>query len=265
MIRDNKTLKDLASKEHADVMCDLGFLNIKEGRFVMSEFTSNVEEEEFKWIYVYEHGEHFRYSSVQMSMLAEFCLIEECKEYIKPCCNTICHSHYLPYFYSNDCCKAMFGDILSEHFSTLFDDGMFDKQNVGLYNEDDWMYRLYHCLVFENIHTEYTAALRGNQVHQSWKGRLPDVVSCRSLLFRGSPDLIITTKKGKNSEGFVNGNDNVGSDDVSPDGDRSPSDSPESGRCQMGHQMTNARPFSSTSFLTEKVGELVVKSCIEIY
>ena len=84
MIKEKKTLQDLASKEHDDIMCDLSYLSIKQGIFVRSEFTSNVEEEEFKWIYVYEHSEHFCYSSVQMSRLAGFCLIEECKEYVKP-------------------------------------------------------------------------------------------------------------------------------------------------------------------------------------
>ena len=125
VIKENKTLQDLASKEHGDIMRDLSHLSIKQGIFVRSEFTSNVEEEEFKWIYVYVHSEHFRYSSVQMSRVAEFCLIEECEEYVKPCFDTSCHSHYLPYFYSNDCCKAMFGDILPEDFSSLFDDGTF--------------------------------------------------------------------------------------------------------------------------------------------
>ena len=44
---------------------------------------------------------------------------------------------------------------------------------------------------------EYTALYRGRGVEKSWRGRLPEVVSCKSLLFRGSPDLIITTKKEK--------------------------------------------------------------------
>lgn len=272
MIKENRTLQDLASKEHGDIMRDLSHLSIKQGKFVISEFTSDVEEEEFKWIYVYEHSEYFRYSSVQMSRLAGFCLIEECKEYVKPCFDTRCHSHYLPYFYSNDCCKAMFGDILPEDFSSLFDDGTFDKRKARYYNEDDWTYRLYQCLRFKKIHAEYTAEYRGRQVEKSWRGRLPEAVSYKSLLFRGSPDLIITTKKERNTEGFVDvttdnnvgGDDNVGSDnnmgnndDVSPDVDSSPTDNQESGTCQMGHQMTNTQPFKTMSFLTEKVGELV--------
>ena len=192
-----------------------------------------------------------------MSRVADFCLIDECKEYVKPCFDTRCHSHYLPYFYSNDCCKAMFGDILPEDFTTLFDDGTFEKLKASWYTEDDWTYRLYQCLRFKKIHAEYTAEYRGSQVQKSWRGRLPEAVGYKSLVFRGSPDLIITTKKERNTEGEglvdVTGDDNVGSDnndDVSPDVDSSPTNSQESGICQMGHQMTNSQPFRSTSFLT---------------
>ena len=45
--------------------------------------------------------------------------------------------------------------------------------------------------------------------------------------------------------------------EVSSDGDNSPSSSQESGKLQMGHQIVNSQPYKVKSLLTEKVGELV--------
>ena len=103
MIKENgKTLKDLAGTAHADINRDLRALKIKtQGKFVKSKFTeSNVEKEDSECLYIYEHGKYFAYSSVNMSKVTELCDIEEDEGLLKPCRNTECHQHYLPYFYS---------------------------------------------------------------------------------------------------------------------------------------------------------------------
>ena len=92
MVTENgKTLKDLAGREHADIKADLYILNVKtQGKFVKSEFTeSNVEEEDSECLYIYEHGESFPYSSVNMSKVTEFYHIEEDKALPKSCIHFI--------------------------------------------------------------------------------------------------------------------------------------------------------------------------------
>lgn len=263
-----KTLKDSASIAHGNIMDDLGALKIsKNGEFVKSIFTdSSNAEEDSKYLYTYEYSKYFTYSSVTMSMISRFCFIEEFKEYVVPCCNrTLCHEHYLPYFYSNDYCRAMIRETAPELCSLLDTGKLGDQQVAGNYNEDEWTNRLYQCLIFKDIDAEFTAPFRLQQTSKSWETRLPNVVDSKSLLFRGSPDLIITTKIDKNegildvaSDDNAGRYDNMGSDDdVSSDGDSSPSSSRESVRFQMGHQMTNTKPYTATSVLTEKVGELV--------
>ena len=174
------------------------------GNFLESEFTeSKVEKEDSECLYIYKHGEYFAYSSVNMTKVAGFCRIEEDKGLLKSCRNTECHQHYLPYFYSNDQCRVLIEDPSAE-LSTFLNEGKFgDDKFVGDYDEDDWTHRLYCCLQIEKIDVEYTADLRGYQTNKSLKRRIPDVVSSNSLLFRGSPDLIIKAKKENNDEGLV--------------------------------------------------------------
>ena len=89
-------------------------------------------------------------------MVVAFCLIEEFTEFVTPCCNTTCHRHYLPYFYTNDNCESMIRDTFPELY-TLLNTGTFGKPKVaGEYDEDAWTYRLYHCLLFEKIDAEFT-------------------------------------------------------------------------------------------------------------
>ena len=146
--------------------------------------------------------------------------------------------------------------------STFLNEGKFggDNKCVEEYAEDDWTYRLYCCLQIEKIDAEYTAQLRGCHTNKSLKRRIPDVVGSNSLLFRGSPDLIIKAKKENNDEGIVvvetfdnvGSGDNMGDDhDVPLDGDSSPS-SQDSGKTQP-----YGPPYHPKSVLTEKVGELV--------
>ena len=243
MVTNGKTLKDLAGRAHADIKANLRLLEVKrQGRFIESKFTeSNVEEEDSECLYIYDHGESFAYYSVYLSKVTKFCRIEEDEGFLKPCRNTKCHQHYLPYFYSNKHCRSMIEDTCPA-LSTFFNKGKFgDNKSAALYAEDDWTHRLYRCLQIENIHAEYTADLRGYHTKRSYQGRIPLVLRPISLLFRGAPDLII---KAKNDEGMVDvaslGNvgsdDNLGDDrDVPSDGDSSPS-SQDSGRLQMGHQ-----------------------------
>lgn len=67
------------------------------------------------------------------------------------------------------------------------------------------------------------------------------MVDHKSLLFQGSPDMIITTKIQRNegSEGILNVTGAASDDDVATDGNSSPS-SQESDRFQMDHQITQS-------------------------
>ena len=46
-------------------------------------------------------------------------------------------------------------------------------------------------VLFNEIGSEFTARLRGDDAKKSWLERLPQDVSSNSLLFQGAPDLII--------------------------------------------------------------------------
>ena len=144
------------------------------------------------------------------------------------------------------------------------------KANMaGNYSKDDWTERLFHCLNFKGeVKAELTCCYRCTDVAQSWNSRLPRKEASKYLLFRGSPDMII---KKKNIDGILgtdsksDGNDvNQSNDadqrdngDQNDDGDDLPS-SQESGKLQMGHQMTCSSSYYPNSILTNKVGELVV-------
>ena len=108
-------------------------------------------------LYVYRHKKHMSYSHVTFTMLAKFCNIQEHKTYVKPCRKDPCHEKYLPYFYGNDQCNFLLGNM------NLFDT-FGDETSAGNYSEDDWTERLYHCLCLNKIEAELTAHFRGDQV-----------------------------------------------------------------------------------------------------
>ena len=111
--------------------------------------------------------------------------------------------------------------------------------------------------------------MRAN-VSKSWNSRLPGDIGANCLLFSGAPDLIITVDRkdngiiqtintGGNEANDADENDSPDDEDENdnPDDedDQLPS-SQESGRLQMGHQMTS-KPYTDKSFQPDKVGELV--------
>ena len=256
IIKEDKPLKSLAQREHRYIMGELRVLQIpREGLFVKVKGSSNAEEDP-EHLYVYGFKKHLRYSSVDMSMISMFCHIEECKYLLSCCDRQPCHEHYLPFFLSNDQCRTMITKDIGE-LSRLLNTGNFgDQQMAGEYNEDAWTKRLYHCLTFKKVDAEYTARLRCRDTSDSWKKRIPSKVDEESLLFRGSPDMIITMQKNEGVVGVGTRDDRDSDNEVSSDGDDLPS-SQESGRLQMGHQMVNSKPYKAGSLLTEKVGELV--------
>ena len=178
-----------------------------------------------------------------MPFFYQFCLIDEVKEYIKPCESTACHDIYLAYFHSNECCRFLSNDTtLSGVLNSL------DHKIAGKFSEDEWTERLYKCLVSQGIDAECTAHYRGNQVSETWKDRLPEAVPKGCLVFRGSPDMIIKVNK---DEGIV---DMASDDKANDDSSDECTSSQESGRFQMGHQMTSG--YRPNSFY-DKVGELI--------
>ena len=99
----------MADRAHADIKADLRALKVKtQGKFAKSKFKeSDVEEEDSECLYIYEHGEYFAYSSVNMSKVTEFCDIEEDEGLLTPCRNIECHQHHFPFFYSNKQCRLI--------------------------------------------------------------------------------------------------------------------------------------------------------------
>ena len=260
IIKEDKTLKILAQKEHAYIMRELDYLEIpREGIFVKVEGSSNAEEDpEHTRLYIYGFNKHLSYSSVNMTRIAGFCNIEECEDLVSPCDTIPCHEHYLPFLLSNNQCRTMIRDDDTSELSTLLNTGNFgDQQMSGNYNENAWTKRLYHCLTFKDVVAEYTANLTYRDTTESWKKRIPREVDERSLLFSGSPDMIITMQKNEGVLDVGPRDDRDGDNEVSSDGDNSPCSSQESGKLQMGHQMTNSKAYKVNSLLTEKVGELV--------
>ena len=255
IIKEDKTLKILAQTEHRYIIRELDYLEIlREGKFIKVKGSSNAEEDpEYTRLYIYGFKKHLRYSSVDMSRISGFCNIEECEDLVSPCDTIPCHEHYLPFLHSNNQCRTMIRDDDTSELSTLLNTGNFgDQKMAGVYNEDAWTKRLYHCLSFKGVNAEYTAKLRGRDTTDSWNKRIPSEVDEESLLFRGSPDMIITMQKSEGVVGMGRDSDN----EVSSDEDDLPS-SQESGRLQMGHQVVNSKPYIVGSLLTEKVGELV--------
>ena len=150
--------------------------------------------------------------------------------------------------------------------SSLFATDCFGcHKAAGFYKEDEWTERLFHCLKLKNIDAELTAHYRGYKVEKSWETRIPKAVDYKCLLFQGSPDLIIRGETSREEEGIftVASDEDVASahdKDVASDEDVA-SDvslcSQESGRIQLGHQMTWSGPYKVGSSLTEKVAELM--------
>ena len=62
------------------------------------------------------------------------------------------------------------------------------------YDEDTWSERLFYCLLkrYPDIQAEFTARIRGiTKILQHMEGKLPPGTNLDSLIFWGSPDIII--------------------------------------------------------------------------
>ena len=125
-----------------------------------------------------------------------------------------CHDSYFPYCYGNAQLKSILDNLCKKNQSDLA--GRIKKfqqitsikcfRNTSIhccgYLEDDWTERLHICLGLNRIDSELTADLRGRRVQNTWSQRLPKGIDSRSLLFQGSPDLIINKVKGSQKEGM---------------------------------------------------------------
>jgi len=70
------------------------------------------------------------------------------------------------------------------------------NHNVYCYNEDTWSRRLYMALTvrFSTLHIEYTAHYQGHSCNSASLQRMSKGTPIKTLLFHGSPDIIITNK-----------------------------------------------------------------------
>lgn len=236
---------------------------------------------DYEHLYVYKFTNHVTYSNTKISMIRNICLIKEQESLLLPCCERPCHESYYPYCYSNKQCQLLF-DQLKRNFNMAVPslDRFGREEKGGNYEEDDWTAKLHNCLELNNIKSENTSRHRHKVVLESWKDRkdrLPPSVDNRSLLFQGSPDLIISPKQtAEGNQGIIvsagsagGGKDDVNEqeqtssqesatfqdEDISQEGGTSPG-SQGSGRIQIAHQMTT-KGYKPDSSLLEKAGELV--------
>ncbi|XP_065910318.1 uncharacterized protein [Dysidea avara] len=237
-----------ASKEYSRIHSDLNKLSnrckcgstISNGKFVK---VSSAEQP----LYVYEHNAYLAYSNVMFEDVVKLAYrVSEDKQFMFACKQESCHLAYYPYYHNDDYCSAYFQEECLSNPNTsqaveLLKELHSKKEPDG---EDDWTFRLHSGFLVNNIDSEYTADLRCGHVKKSWEGRLPRDVSNNCLLFQGAPDIIVKKK------GIIEVYEN---DD---DGKDLPS-SQESARLQMAHQMTGIKPYISSSFQPNKIGELV--------
>lgn len=147
----------------------------KDGKFV------KVEELDDSVFYIYEHPAHVVYSNVTCTKLIELLGgngINTQINILRRCADASCHASYLLYSYGDQQCTSILTslrkeDIITEkqHKSLQYQLKTIQNEvatklvsphgfvNAVSYSEDDWTERLYHCLQFNNINSEFTARL----------------------------------------------------------------------------------------------------------
>ena len=166
-----------------------------------------VKKSDDKAFYIYEHPKHINYSSLTFTKPVQLCQSDDIHEdthILGSCLEKTCHASYFPYFYGNDQCASMLDNLVTQGLFTtaqcvsLLDELATKHESVirhlyctstsgemfaGCYDWDNWTERLHICLLFNEIASECTARLRGDDVKNSGLKRLPQGVSSDSLLF----------------------------------------------------------------------------------
>jgi len=150
--------------------------------------------------YIYGHKAHTAYSSVQiLDVVTIWMKLSEKRSFLAACYERDCHEVFYSYFYANDQCKFLLGSSHGSDASTQ-PDALTQLKDMPSKNADDaksphenkWTHRLHVCLGTMKIKLEFTFDLC--PVSRSWNSRLPDDIGNNSLVFHGTPDIIITVK-----------------------------------------------------------------------
>ena len=173
-------------------------------------------------VYVYQHREYMQANHVKLSNIERAC--GEIQEAHIPVlyCDASTPSHdddLLPFFYSNrelNQVYQIFSDNSDEprksvltscienishveatgDYRTKDDERYYRDHNLYCYAEDTWTMRLYVAVSsrFYNDSVDYTANLRGDSANQAVLKRMPPGTPISTLLFHGSPDILIKYK-----------------------------------------------------------------------
>ena len=215
-------LGNIVEQFRADILRDLQ-------KIKFSRFSSTATQNEFARlpgsnVYIYQHKEYTRASSVELQSFGRACE-EEMTEVCVPVfhCNDreSGHDDLLPFFHSNPELSEIFKIINSSdnepeqrkvsiarylncvafvetngEFRDPNDRRFHADNNRYCYSEDTWTRRLYEAVPFRyrNDDVDYTAPLRGDSCNQAVLRRMPKGTPIDSLLFHGSPDIIIKYK-----------------------------------------------------------------------
>ena len=172
-------------------------------------------------VYIYQHKDHEQANGIEFANFARACgkeVTEVCQVVFR--CKGGDESHdddLLPFFYSNpqltDIYKMIARSTNDVHRKAKIDNylssidyvessrefrGDDDQRfhvdhNKYYYNEDTWAKRLFVALSsrYHDLQVQYTADLRGNSCNDAILQKMPEGTPRESLLFYGSPDVII--------------------------------------------------------------------------
>ena len=174
-------------------------------------------------MYVYKHKEHKQANTIEFANFERACEKEvlEVHKVVFHCKGgDESHDDLLPFFHSNPELTNIYKTItdstndahrkakIEKYLSNIEyvelnrecrddDDRRFHADhNMFCYNEDTWTKRLFVALSsrYHDHQMEYTAHLRGNSCNDAILQKMPKGTSGESLLFHGSPDMMIKHK-----------------------------------------------------------------------
>ena len=216
-------LGNIVEQFRADILRDLQKIKFSKfsGTAVQNEFArlpgSNV--------YIYQHKEYMQASSVELQSFGRACE-EEISEACVPVfqCNNPDSGHdddLLPFFHSNPELSEIYKIISNSNnepqqrkvavaryldcvtfvetnreVRDVNDRRFHADNNTYYYSKDTWTKRLFEAVAsrYRDDNVDLTAPLRGDSCNQAVLRRMPKGTPIDSLLFHGSPDIIIKYK-----------------------------------------------------------------------